>query len=133
MKEHTKEEHAKEEDTKIMSKGFKNWIISKLIACENNLLTLYPKQKFKNITEYNTDSHGSWGMGEIKIPITESFEFVKAKAIEKKAHLIVRPTGKYWYIKGFNKKKTFQDIKQHIEENLRQKYHPKTKSWLIEY
>ena len=56
MEEHTKEEHAKEEDTTIMPEEFQNWIISNLFACENNLLTIYQKKRFLKILEDNIKS-----------------------------------------------------------------------------
>ena len=66
--------------------------------------------------------------------LLHSFEYVLNYAINKKAFLIVKPSrGKFWYIKGINKNKTYDEIKLHIENNLNSKYKPNSKTWLIKY
>ena len=89
----------------------------------------------KSIETYNTDTYGSWGIGEFKLPKVEySFSDVLFKATQIKASVIVEPSrGKYWYIKGLNNKKTFNEIKQHLYENKIINYKNKSKTWLINY
>ena len=41
--------------------------------------------------------------------------------------------GKYWYVKGINGNKTFEEIKEHIENNLKNDYRNKSQCWLINY
>ena len=91
-------------------------------------------ENISSLLTYNTDTFNSWGIGNITIDCDYPFETVLKFAIDKKAHLIVKPSrGKYWYIKGINNKKTYQEIKSHIESNLISEYKPKSKSWLIQY
>lgn len=83
---------------------------------------------------FNTDLVNSFGSGEKKYPRTMSFEEIYDIAIQKKAMVICRPnTGNFWYIKSFNGKKTFQQIKNHIHNNIENQYRPNTKLWLIAY
>ena len=91
-------------------------------------------ETINSLTTYNTDVFNSWGIGAITLDISNSFEHVLKYAISKNAHLIVKPSrGKFWYIKGINKKKSYDEIKSHIESNVTTKYKPKSKSWLIKY
>ena len=67
----------------------------------------------------------------LKVIILEN---VLKYAINKKASIIVKPSrGKYWYIKGINNKKSYEEIKNHIEENKNSKYKEKSKLWLLSY
>ena len=51
-----------------------------------------------------------------------------------KADLFPRASrGKYWYIKGFNGKKSFNEIKTHIETNDKNNYRNNSTLWLINY
>jgi len=85
-------------------------------------------------TTYNTDTFGSWGIGYTTLPSSDLFEDVLQFAKNKKAYAIVKPSrGKFWYIKGINKNKTYEAIKLHIESNLTAKYKPNSKIWLIKY
>jgi len=83
---------------------------------------------------FKTDTFGSWGIGEKKYLINEySFPQILNEAKKLKALVVVKPTGKYYYIKGFNKKKTFEEIKTHIERNEENKYRENTELYLINY
>lgn len=93
-------------------------------------------ETIKTLNTYNTDTHNSWGIGQITKPIaTTSFEEVLKYAIEIKAKLIVKPSkkGKLWYIKGINNNKSYDEIKNHLEINLGQGYKMNSKSWLLSY
>ena len=87
-----------------------------------------------SLITYNTDTYNSWGIGHTTLEASNSFEYVLNFAINMKAYLIVKPSrGKFWYIKGINKNKTYEEIKLHIESNLTAKYKPNSKIWLIKY
>ena len=91
-------------------------------------------ETINSLNTYNSDVFNSWGIGAVTLDASNSFEYVLKYAINKKAHLIVKPSrGKFWYIKGINKKKTYSEIKSHIENNVIAKYKPNSKSWLIKY
>jgi len=91
-------------------------------------------EKIIYMKKYRTDINGSWGIGHITVDINMSFKEVLEKAIEKKAFVIVKPSrGKYWYVKGINGNKTFEEIKEHIENNLKNDYRNKSQCWLINY
>jgi len=65
-----------------------------------------------------------------------SFEFEKILkcAIDMKATLIVKLSrGKFWYIKGTNDPKSYDQIKTHLETNLNSEYKNKSKTWLLYY
>ncbi len=88
----------------------------------------------KSLNTYNTDVFNSWGIGHTTMPISTTFENVLKYAISIKAVLIVKPSrGKYWYLKGTNDNKSYNDIKTHLESNLETKYKENSKSWLISY
>ena len=91
-------------------------------------------ENITSIVKYETDSENSWGIGQDTQPISQTFDEVLKYAISIKANLIVKPSfGKYWYIKGINNKKTTEEIKEHIEQNLLNSYKKKSKCWLITY
>ena len=91
-------------------------------------------ENITSIVKYETDSENSWGIGQETQPISQTFDEVLKYAISIKANLIVKPSfGKYWYIKGINNKKTTEEIKEHIEQNLLNSYKKKSKCWLITY
>ena len=91
-------------------------------------------ENITSIVKYETDSENSWGLGQETQPISQTFDEVLKYAISIKANLIVKPSfGKYWYIKGINNKKTTEEIKEHIEQNLLNSYKKKSKCWLITY
>ena len=91
-------------------------------------------ETLSSLVVYNTDTFGSWGLGQTTLNSSLEFEYVLKYAIKIKAYLIVKPSrGKFWYIKGFNKNKTYQEMKSHIESNLVSKYKPNSKTWLINY
>jgi len=91
-------------------------------------------ENIKSLNTYNTDTHNSWGIGQITKPISNSFEEVLKYAIKIKAKLIVKPSrGKFWYIKGINNNKSYDEIKSHLENNLTQEYKKNSKSWLLSY
>ena len=87
-----------------------------------------------SLLTYNTDTFNSWGIGSTTLDRSYSFEYVLKFAINIKAIVIVKPSrGKFWYIKGINKNKTYDEIKLHVENNLNCLYKPKSKTWLIKY
>ena len=91
-------------------------------------------ENITSLIKYNTDVNGSWGIGHYTIDITKNFDYVLNDAIGKKATIIVKPSrGKFWYIKGINNKKTYQEIKSHIESNKNNKYKENSHLWLISY
>ena len=91
-------------------------------------------ENIKSLNKYNTDTHNSWGIGHITKPISNSFEEVLQHAIKIKAKLIVKPSrGKFWYIKGINNNKSYDEIKNHLEVNLTQEYKKNSTSWLLSY
>ena len=91
-------------------------------------------ESINSIIRFNTDVLNSWGIGQTVFQSSYSFEYVLKFAIDMKANIIVRPSrGKYWYIKGINKNKTYEEIKSHIESNLSSNYKSNSKTWLIKY
>ena len=90
--------------------------------------------KLKSFINFQTDINGSWGIGQTTKPITLSFQKALDYAISKKAYALVKPSrGKFWYIKGINNNKSYNEIKEHIENNLNNNYKPKSNIWLLEY
>ena len=85
--------------------------------------------------KYNTDTVGSWGIGEQRVPGSIHERDVIVKALNMKAHVIVKPSKSTsdWYIKGFNNKKSYDVIRDHIENNENNGYRKKSKLWLIRY
>jgi hypothetical protein len=91
------------------------------------------------ITPYNSDSGTRDLSSEKKYSKDVSYEEIKKIAIELGAHLIVltsytseaKPGA--WYIKGYNKRFSFEEIKHKIEENVKNKKHRKRKCYLIKY
>ena len=91
-------------------------------------------ESINSLITYNTDTYNSWGIGYTTLESSNSLEDVLNYAINMKAHIIVKPyRGKFWYIKGINKNKTYEEIKLHIENNLKSDYKPNSKIWLIKY
>jgi hypothetical protein len=91
------------------------------------------KMSIGSIHYFQTDTLGSWGIGEKSLPKDTPLKEVEALAIQLKAHVIVKPKNGKWYLKGFNGKKTYHTIRAHLEENERNGYHPNTKTILIKY
>tara|TARA_B100000123_G_scaffold264650_1_gene234885 strand:- start:689 stop:970 length:282 start_codon:yes stop_codon:yes gene_type:complete len=88
----------------------------------------------KSITLYNTDIFNSWGIGQTTLNSSDTFEEVLNYAIKIKASIIVKPSrGKFWYIKGLNNNKSYDEIKNHLDNNILNKYKSKSKLWLIKY
>ena len=91
-------------------------------------------ESINSLLTYNTDTFNSWGLGCSTLQISNSFDDVLKYTINIKGNVIVKPSrGKFWYIKGINKNKSYEEIKLHIENNLISKYKPKSKIWLIKY
>ena len=91
-------------------------------------------ESIKSLNTYNTDIFGSYGICQNTVDIDTAFEEILKYAISIQAYIIVKPSrGKYWYIKGINRNKTYEEIKLHIESNLISKYKPNSKTWLIKY
>ena len=66
-------------------------------------------QKFER---FNTDvyNRGQGCGAEKKISKERGFDYVLSEAIRLKAHIIVEPTGKYYYIKAYKGVKSFENI-----------------------
>ena len=76
----------------------------------------------------------SLGIGQITKPISLEFENILKCDIDMKATLIVKPSrGKFWYIKGTNDKKSYDQIKTHLETNFNSEYKNQSKTWLLYY
>lgn len=95
--------------------------------------------EISSILTYNTDSAICDLGGEIVFRKTNPFMTVLKKAVELQAHIIVRSSyicherpGQY-YIKGYKNKKTYDEIKQCLDDNLRDNKYTKVKTWLIQY
>ena len=86
-----------------------------------------------SVIRFNTDTFGSWGIGQESLPKETPINEVMDKVFELKAHVVVKPKNGQWYIKGFKGKKNYQTIKSHLEENQINGYRPKTKTILIKY
>jgi hypothetical protein len=112
---------------------FQENVINKLIT--NVKKTFIIKNIIVNTLLYNTDTEGSWGIGQIKLSKDDhSFEDILNRAIEERAHVIVEPSrGKYWYIKGFNNAKTTCEIQKHLDEMTNVNYKNKSKTLFITY
>ena len=82
---------------------------------------------------FNTDTFGSWGIGQISLPKETPKNKVMEEAFRRKAHVIVKPQNGKWYIKGFKGKKNYQTIKTHLEINQNNNHRPKTETTLIKY
>ena len=66
--------------------------------------------KLKSFINFQTDINGSWGIGQTTKPITLSFQKALDYAISKKAYALVKPSrGKFWYIKGINNNKSYNE------------------------
>ena len=89
-------------------------------------------QKFER---FNTDvyNRGQGCGGEKMISKEEGFNYVLSEAIRLKAHIIVEPTGKQYYIKAYKGIKSFETIQQDVTNNVSQGYRPNTKLTLITY
>tara|TARA_Y100000389_G_scaffold31538_2_gene26714 strand:+ start:3183 stop:3452 length:270 start_codon:yes stop_codon:yes gene_type:complete len=85
--------------------------------------------------KYHTDTDGSWGIGAKHIDGKTPERDVIIKALNMKAHVIVKTSKSdgYWYIKGFNNKKSYDVIREHIENNERDGYRKKSNLLLIRY
>lgn len=83
---------------------------------------------------FKTDTFGSWGLGSIKVSRIVPFEKVKQYAKEINACLLVVPSrGKFYYLKGFNGKKTYYQIKTHLIENQNNGYKINTRTYLFSW
>tara|TARA_Y100000591_G_C21562858_1_gene559458 strand:- start:78 stop:362 length:285 start_codon:yes stop_codon:yes gene_type:complete len=91
------------------------------------------------ITRYNSDSGNRNLSTEKSFSPDLTFMEILQKANEIKAQLIVKTNyinegrpGR-WYLKGFNGKFSFEEIKNKIENNLREGKHSKRVCYLIKY
>ena len=90
--------------------------------------------KIKSLNTYKTDTYNSMGICNNIVSIDKGFEEVLKICIDKKAMLIVKPScGKYWYIKGINDKKSYSEIKSHLESNVNTGYKKRSNTWLLSY
>ena len=91
-------------------------------------------ENLRTLIRYNTDTYGSWDIGQEILPSTMSLVDVLTYATYKQAIVIVKPSrGKYWYIKGINGNRSYNDVKAHVECNVNNKYHEKSTLWLLSY
>ena len=65
----------------------------------------------RSIETYNTDTCGSWGIGQETMSANNTFCQVLERAIELKAKIILQTskTDGVWYIKGTNNNKTYKN------------------------
>jgi hypothetical protein len=91
------------------------------------------------IIQYNSDSGSRDLSTEKSFSSKLTFMEILQKANEIKAHLISKTNyinedrpGK-WYLKGFNGKFGYEEIKEKIENNLREGKHSKRVCYLIKY
>ena len=91
------------------------------------------------IIRYNRDSGSRDLSTEKSFSSKLTFMEILQKANEIKAHLISKTNyinedrpGK-WYLKGFNGKFSYEEIKTKIENNLRERKHSKRVCYLIKY
>jgi len=92
-------------------------------------------QKFER---FNTDVYSQyvdnkWCGEQTSILKKYGFDYVLSEAIRLKAHIIVEPTGKQYYIKAYKGIKSFETIQQDVTNNVSQGYRPNTKLTLITY
>ena len=89
-------------------------------------------QKFER---FNTDvyNRGQGCGAEKKISKECGFDYVLSEAIRLKAHIIVEPTGKYYYIKAYKGVKSFENIQQDVTNNVSRGHRRRTKLTLITY
>ena len=83
---------------------------------------------------YETDTQGSWGLGQTKVdmPLSGDVSEVFALAQQLGGRLVVKPSrGKYLYIKGFNMNKSYCDIIEHLRDNVAIGYKPKSRTYLL--
>jgi hypothetical protein len=92
-----------------------------------------------SIKSYQTDS-GHKDLGEETVITGDTdFSVVLKRAIDLKAFIIVKSSyvcetrpGQY-YIKGYKTQKTYNDVKELLEQNILDNKFTKVKTWLIEY
>ena len=91
------------------------------------------------ITKYNSDT-GNWDLSTQRVMSKDTpFMVVLQKAYELKAVLIVKTSyinnvkPGAWYIKGYNTRYTYEQIKSQIEDNVKNEKHIKRICYLIKY
>ena len=89
--------------------------------------------QYTSVIRFNTDTYGSWGIGQKDLPKDATRNQVMYKVFDLKANVVVKPKTGKWYFKGINNNKTYDTIKSHLEENQQNSYHHKTKTLLIKY
>ena len=72
---------------------------------------IYEYTDVASIIRFNTDTFGSWGIGQISLPKETPKNKVMEEAFRRKAHVIVKPQNGKWYIKGFKGKKKLSNYK----------------------
>jgi len=78
---------------------------------------------------YETDTMSSFGLRQFPVSRDIPYPEVEKIAKDMNACLIVRPSrGKYYYLKGFCGNKNYNQIKNHLLNNVasRYKYHSKS-------
>ena len=100
----------------------------------NSIHILIIMETIETINTYRTDTNGSWGIGQEMLPSSWNFSNVLVYAMEKKAKIIVKPLrGNWWYIKGTNENKSYDEIKEQLIENQNNEYRSNSVTWLISY
>tara|TARA_Y100000389_G_scaffold195833_1_gene227834 strand:+ start:93 stop:380 length:288 start_codon:yes stop_codon:yes gene_type:complete len=89
----------------------------------------------RKFERFNTDvyNRGQGCGGETMISKERGFDYVLSEAIRLKAHIIVEPTGKYYYIKAYKGEISFENIQQDVTNNVSRGHRRKTKLTLITY
>ena len=105
-----------------------------MILLNSIYLSLIRMGTIETISTYRTDTDGSWGIGQEMLPSSWNFSNVLVYAIERKAKIIVKPSGgNWWYIKGTNENKSYDEIKEHLINNESNAYRRNSITWLISY
>jgi len=100
----------------------------------NNIHALIIMGTIETINTYRTDTNGSWEIGQEMLPSSWNFYNVLVYAMERRAKIIVKPSrGNWWYIKGTNENKSYDEIKDHLIENQNNEYRSNSMTWLISY
>lgn len=83
---------------------------------------------------YNTDIHSTSGSNTKTQPVSNTFEDVLKYAISINASIITKTSrGQFWYIKKINANKSFNEVKEHLEQNENVNYKKKSRTWLLKY
>lgn len=90
-------------------------------------------ETISSLNTFNTDTIGLLGLSQISLPSETEFIDILNQAISMKAALIVKPSKGMWYIKGYNNNKSYEELKLHLENNIKSGYKKNSKTWLLSY